>query len=297
LTGEERGEQRIIDYEASTYRTDFWQGQGREYEDAVERVAIGAMLPPTGARVVDIGAGFGRLADLYAGYREVVLVDYSLSQLEYARQQLGDERFIYVAADLYRLPLATGAVDAAVMVRVLHHIADVPAAMSQLARILVPQGTLVLEFANKRHLKNIARYLLRRGVNPFRPEPHEFAELHFDFHPVWVRERLARAGFHVEHQRAVSLFRAGVLKRHVPLRWLVGADTALQRVTASLTAGPSVFVQALRQGDVAGQPVGRAALFRCPDCGQEPIELVEGGVTCHSCGGFWPIVNGVYLFK
>ncbi|MHB1319924.1 MAG: class I SAM-dependent methyltransferase [Anaerolineae bacterium] len=297
MASEERGEQRIIDYEDSTYRTDFWLGQGREYEDAVERVAIGAMLPNAGARVVDIGAGFGRLADLYAGYREVVLVDYSVSQLEYARQQLGDERFVYIAADLYRMPLATGAVDAAVMVRVLHHIADVPAAMAQLARILVPQGTLVLEFANKRHLKNLARYLLRRGVNPFLPEPHEFTELHFDFHPAWVRERLAEAGFHVEHLRAVSLFRAGVLKRHVPLRALVAADSALQRVTAPLTPGPSVFVQAQRQGKVAKPPVDRAALFRCPDCGQEPLESVEGGVTCHSCGGFWPVVNGVYRFK
>ena len=100
MADQERSERRIIDYEASTYRTDFWQGQGREYEDAVERVAIQAMLPPTGERVVDIGAGFGRLADLYSGYREVVLVDYSQSQLEYARQQLGDARFTYVAADL-----------------------------------------------------------------------------------------------------------------------------------------------------------------------------------------------------
>lgn len=297
MADQERGERPIIDYEASTYRTDFWQGQGREYEDAVERVAIQFMLPPTGERVVDIGAGFGRLADLYAGYREVVLVDYSQSQLEYARQQFGDGRFTYVAADLYRMPLATGAVDAAVMVRVLHHIADVPAAMAQLARILTPQSTLVLEFANKRHLKNIVRYAIGRGVNPFSPEPHEFASLHFDFNPDWVRQRLEEAGFHVEHRRAVSLFRAGLLKRLVPLRLLAGADAALQRVTAPLTPGPSVFVQARREGEGRRAPVDRAALFGCPDCGQEPLEVVEGGVTCRTCGGFWPVINGVYVFK
>ena len=27
----------VIDYEGSGYRRDFWEGQGREYEDAVER--------------------------------------------------------------------------------------------------------------------------------------------------------------------------------------------------------------------------------------------------------------------
>jgi ubiquinone/menaquinone biosynthesis C-methylase UbiE len=297
LTNTGPGQPRIIDYEASTYRTDFWQGQGREYEDGVERVAIRAMLPPAGARVVDIGAGFGRLADLYAGYREVVLVDYSQSQLEYARQQLGDERFVYVAADLYHLPLADGAVDAAVMVRVLHHIADVPAAMAQLAQVLTPQGTLVLEFANKRHVKNIARYLLRRGVSPFSREPHEFAELHFDFHPAWVREQLRDARFHVERQRSVSLFRAGVLKRHLPVRWLVGADAALQRLLAPVTPGPSVFMRARRLGQGSLVPVSRANLFCCPKCGAQPLQSVEGGLRCRACGCSHPVINGVYVFK
>jgi SAM-dependent methyltransferase len=287
----------ICDYEASTYRTDFWQGQGREYEDAVERVALRRLLPPTGQRLVDIGAGFGRLADLYAGYRQVVLVDYSQSQLEYARQQLGDERFVYVAADLYRLPLATGAVDAAVMVRVLHHIADVPAALAQLARILTPQGALVLEFANKRHLKNIVRYLLGRGVNPFGPEPYEFAELHFDFDPAWVQARLGEAGFLVEARRSVSLLRARLLKRCLPTRWLVALDAALQRPTAALTPAPSVFVRARRPGPAGVAPVGRARLFCCPDCAHEPLSEESDAVVCPNCRGRWSIVNGVYVFK
>ena len=157
-SGGRLAERRICDYEGSTYRTDFWQGQGREYEDLAERVAIRAMLPPRGRRLVDMGAGFGRLADLYAGYDEVVLLDYSQSQLEYARQHLGDERFIYVAADIYRLPLATAAVDAAVMVRVLHHLEDVPAAFGATGpRPRSGGGAYVLEFANKRHLKNLLR--------------------------------------------------------------------------------------------------------------------------------------------
>jgi len=76
---------RVCDYEDSTYRTDFWEGRGRDYEDGAERVAIRRLLPRTGTRLLDIGAGFGRLADLYAGYREVILLDYSVSQLRYAR--------------------------------------------------------------------------------------------------------------------------------------------------------------------------------------------------------------------
>ena len=50
---------RDSDYEGSQYRADFWVGQGRQYEDAAERIAIERMLPANGGRIAEIGAGFG----------------------------------------------------------------------------------------------------------------------------------------------------------------------------------------------------------------------------------------------
>ncbi|MBN1399485.1 MAG: class I SAM-dependent methyltransferase [Anaerolineae bacterium] len=287
----------ICDYEASSYRTDFWEGQGRQYEDAVERIALKALLPAHGQRLLDVGAGFGRLADLYAGYDQVILLDYSRSQLEYARARLGDERFIYVAADIYRLPLATHAVDAVVMVRVLHHLADVPLALAHIARALCPQGSLVLEFANKRHLKNVARFLVGRGTNPFETSPYEFAELHFDFHPAWVMQKLESAGLPVEASRAVSLFRSRLLKRIFPIAWLSAIDGALQRPFAPWAIGPSQFVRS--RAIKSGEPgvVSREALFRCPRCGYEPLDAAHGGLTCPDCKALWPLEHGIYLFK
>ena len=287
----------ICDYEGSTYRTDFWEGRGREYEDAAERVAIRAMLPKSGRRVVDIGAGFGRLADLYAGYGEVVLLDYSRSQLEYAREQLGDERFIYVAADIYRLPLATNACDAAVMVRVMHHLADVPTALAQVARALAPQGSLVLEHANKRHLKNIVRWALRRGVNPFDPAPYAFQELHYDFHPAWVRERLAEVDLPVQEVRAVSMLRSSWLKQNLPIAWLVWLDALLQRPCAGIAPAPSVFVRCEARKPGASAIPPREALFCCPTCGAEPLVRQSDAWLCRTCSAEWPIVNGIHLFK
>ena len=66
----------ICNYEGSRYSTEFWD-TSRAYEDAVERVAMRALLPPTGRTLIEIGAGFGRLADLYAGYDTVVIFDYA----------------------------------------------------------------------------------------------------------------------------------------------------------------------------------------------------------------------------
>src|SRR4030042_3258901 len=129
------------------------------------------------------------------------------------------------------MPLATNAVDTTVMVRVLPHLADVPAALGHVARVTRPQGAFVLEFANKRHLKNILRHLLGRGVDPFAPDPHEFAALHYDFHPRWVEERLAEADFAVEDRVSVSLFRLGALKRLLPTSFLFVLARAFQPLT------------------------------------------------------------------
>ena len=290
----------ICDYENSSYRTDFWEDQGREYEDLAERAALLRLLPPRGRRLLDIGAGFGRLASLYDGYEQVILLDYSFSQLAYARSKLGDERFIYVAADIYRLPLATNAVDTTVMVRVLHHLADVPLALQQVARVIRPQGCFVLEFANKRHLKNVLRHLLGRTApeaNPFRREPYEFASLHYDFHPAWIAEQLERAGLVVQRRLSVSLFRVGALKRLVPAASLARVDGALQSLTASWMPAPSVFVRSAvpKPGPSDVVPVGR--LFRCPSCQHEPLVRGDGGLRCPGCGATWPVQDGIYVFK
>ena len=135
---------RIIDYEGSTYRTDFWEGRGRDYEDRAERIALRRLLPPQGGRrLLEIGAGFGRITNEYEAYQQVVLLDYSFSQLQYAREHFGDSgRYVYVAADAYRLPFRPGTFDGATMVRVIHHMADVPAMLEQVRRCLVTGGLL-----------------------------------------------------------------------------------------------------------------------------------------------------------
>jgi len=287
----------ICDYEGSTYRTDFWEGRGREYEDAAERAALRRLLPPAGHRLLDVGAGYGRLADLYDGYHEVVLLDYSLSQLRYARQHLGDQRYVYVAADIYRLPLVDAAVDTTVMVRVLHHLVEVPKALTQLARVTRGGGAFALEFANKRHLKNILRHALGRGPNPFDPQPYQFAPLHYDYHPAWVLERLREAGFAPERQLAVSTFRLPLLKRTIPTSLLAALDSVLQPVLAPMALSPSQFVRSRKVGGPTAEHPPRKVLFRCPDCGHAPLDAAGDALHCSHCDAAWPIVDGVYVFK
>lgn len=288
----------ICDYEGSDYKARFWQNADRNYEDAVERVALRRLLPQRGRRMAEFGAGFGRLADLYAGYDEVVLLDYSRSLLEQAREVHGrDPRFTFVAADLYALPFAPGVLSAAAMIRVIHHIADVPAVLSQVRRSLAAGGAFVMEFANKRNVKAVARYAARRqSWSPFAPAPIEFAKLNFDFHPAWMLGALRDAGFGVDQAAPVSYLRSGLVKRVLPLKAMVSVDAALQR-TPGLWS-PSVFVRCTAAGpdQVRQDALTGDAIFVSPRSGM-PLRREGGVLVCDADGTRWRADGGVYDFK
>lgn len=260
------------------------------------------MLPPGGRRLVEIGAGHGRLVDLYSGYEEVVLLDYAHSQLAQARERLGESgaggrpRYCYVQADFYNLPFAPSLFDAVTVVRTLHHAADAPAVLRGVAHILAPGGALLLEFANKCNLKAILRYGLRRqDWSPFDPQPVEFAALHFDFHPRWVREQLAAAGLRVVQTRTVSHFRLALLKRMLPTALLVALDRLCQPTGALWQLTPSVFVRAVAAADKAAALPG--AFFRCTVCGSTMLADEGEALTCIDCGARFALVDGIYNFR
>lgn len=295
---------RICDYEGSRYRTEFWEGQGREYEDRVERVAMQKMLPPHGRRIIEVGAGFGRLVDLYNGYDEIILVDYARTQLEEAQAYLGkDERFTFVVADIYKMPFVDHCFDALTMVRVMHHLTDVPAALSELHRIIVPTGTAIIEYASKFHLKSLLRWFLRRqDWSPFDHSPIEFVELNFDFHPVWMREQFEVAGFDIEGSRALSYYRLGLFKRLIPTGWLVTLDRLTQPSGNWIQLSPSIFVQATAKKPNSAPATG---FFRCPLCHASTFsrqssfsEAAQGELLiCQNSRHAWSFRDGIYDFK
>ena len=104
----------VCNYEGSDYQQSFWEQGGREYEDRAEAIALKRMLPPSGKLMLELGAGAGRNTPRYAGFERIVLLDYSTTQLAQAQQRLGrSEQYIYVAADVYRLPFRQHQFDAA----------------------------------------------------------------------------------------------------------------------------------------------------------------------------------------
>jgi ubiquinone/menaquinone biosynthesis C-methylase UbiE len=288
----------VCSYEGSGYRTDFWEGRGRDYEDRVERIALRRLLPSTGKRLLEIGAGFGRLTDEFSGYEQVILLDYSRSLLAEAQAHLGtNERFIYVAANIYESPIADGVCDAATMIRVIHHMEDAPAALTQIRMALAPQATFVLEFANKRNLKAMVRHLLRRqDWSPYSEAPVEFVKLNFDFHPRYIRKALEAADFKTNRQLTVSYLRMGFLKRLIPTGLLVKMDSLLQWTGAVATFSPSVFTRNITVGSTPSARLD-GSLFKCPSCKNAKLIEQTDYLDCGSCGARWSKEGGIYNFK
>lgn len=286
---------RICDYEGSDYRTEFWEGQGRNYEDTVERQLLRQILPSHGKRLLEIGAGFGRLTEEYKAYEQVVLLDYSFSQLQFARQQLGDEGYTYVAADAYKLPFKAGVFDGATMIRVIHHFENVPEVLGGIRRIMADNATFILEHANKRNMKALLRHATgRQEWNPNSLDPVEFVELNYNFHPQYIADELKQAEFQMTQRIPVSFFRVGALKQNVSANLLAQMDGFMQKTGWLIS--PSIFTVNSAVGQHANNlDLGDDAIFASPNTGSELRR--EGNILIDDQGSRWEIRDGIYDFK
>ena len=105
-------------------------------------------LVPDGGRLLDLGTGTGRVLELLASrVRQALGVDASKAMLALARSRLSGEQFAHCAvrqADIYRLPLANGGFDTAVLQMVLHYAEDPAGVLAEAARVLRPGGRLIV---------------------------------------------------------------------------------------------------------------------------------------------------------
>jgi ubiquinone/menaquinone biosynthesis C-methylase UbiE len=287
----------ICDYEGSDYQNKFWERGDRAYEDQAEVIALRRLLPIGGELLLELGAGAGRNTTRYVGFKQIVLLDYSLSQLQQAKQHLGEnQRYIYVAADIYHLPFVEGLFDAATMIRTLHHMLEPQLALQQVRQVLQTGAVFILEYANKQNIKAILRYLVHKQTwSPFTTQSVEFEKLNFDFHPRAVRDWLRKSGFSLDKQLAVSYFRLGIMKRTIPIQILAGLERWLQPTGSWWQLSPSVFTRSRAVGDSPKAIPG--SFFKCPACGSKQIEHQQERLICSSCSRDWPIREGIYDFR
>ena len=103
--------------------------------------ARGALIPPGGGELLDMGCGGGLLAPhVPPGYRHVG-VDLSEAGLAIAAEH-GVEA---VHADVARLPFDDASFDVVVAGEILEHVPDLAATVREATRVLRPGGTLIVD--------------------------------------------------------------------------------------------------------------------------------------------------------
>jgi SAM-dependent methyltransferase len=139
-----------------------------EREHVLRFVQEAARNTPSGARVLDAGAGEAPYRELFAH------CDYSTSDWEGSVHAGG--RRADIVASLESLPVEDGRFHAVINTQVLEHVPDPSAVLSELARVLAPGGRL---------------WLTVPFVGELHEEPYDF----YRYTRYGLRELCERAGF------------------------------------------------------------------------------------------------------
>ena len=230
---------------------DYWNG--REYEHSAEEMAIDRLLKKKHfENAVDVGGGYGRLSKYLTKFADhVTLAEPSQQQLDIAKTYLKDTpqvaQKLLQAADL---KMKDGEVDLVLVVRVLHHLPDPLPEFKEIARVLKPGGTFLLEFANDAHFLNRIRYGLRGRMVPKTPvdirsqENKKDGEIAFvNHHPKTIIKLLNEAGFTVEATLSGSNMRSPTLKRVLGKKPLLAVEKVMQPLLAPVYFGPSIWLR------------------------------------------------------
>ena len=120
-------------------------------------------LPPE-ARLLELGCGPGllwseNLDRLPEGW-SITLTDASPGMLGEAERGLGaDRRFRFRVVDAQRIPFQDGVFDAVVANNMLYHVPDLPLALSEVARVLKPGGSLYAATVGRDHMREMGEML------------------------------------------------------------------------------------------------------------------------------------------
>lgn len=129
----------------------------------VRELIVAAVVDAAPRRVLEVGCGWGELAEWVARATDadVVAVDFSPRMVDLARERGVDARL----ADVQELPVDAGEFDCAVAAWMLYHVPDLDRGLRELARVLRPGGRLVVATNSAFHLHEL-RELVGSGPSP-----------------------------------------------------------------------------------------------------------------------------------
>ncbi|MBI2587593.1 class I SAM-dependent methyltransferase [Candidatus Amesbacteria bacterium] len=228
--------------------TRYWQG--REYEHQSEIIALNRLLSHLNFTTsADIGGGFGRLTPILARHSQKTLLIEPSARM----RRLVPKNQPVIAGTATHTHQPDASLDCAMLIRVLHHLPNLQPVFAEMARIIKPHSYLAIEFANSANFKSrLASWL---SGQPILPTPVDLRSpgsirkkyIHFvNHHPATVLKTLRLCHFEPLRLLSVSNFRSPLLKKILPLKFLLWLETISQSLLSGFYFGPSIFVLARR---------------------------------------------------
>lgn len=316
----EAGRSRVVDYDEGDYDyRRYWAD--RDYEQRGEDAVLRRLTPQLDGSdwIADLGGGYGRNLPYYRPRcRHAVLVDYSTTNLTNAARAQADDvaagRLYVVRADLNALPFRDAAFDAALSIRVLHHLPDVDRALTEMLRTVGSRA--ILDVPIKHHVLARAQALAHRRSAQLKSDtPNTWGKTDFPFTQFRleaVLRTLSGLGFDADVAASVNNFRRWdralprpAVKALGPL--MHGLELTMQRAGRGWW-GPNQFVVASRRlparfaapagepvisGDLAPADAALARRCRCPGCAGD-LAWSSDHAHCATCARVYPHRDGYW---
>ncbi|MFH1547133.1 MAG: methyltransferase domain-containing protein [bacterium] len=301
----------ITDYDKFSYDySKYWKN--REYEHMAELYALSELMKNvSGKWFIDIGGSYGRNLNIYQNkYENKIICDYSIGALQKAKKTINDNKankVFLVAANAYNLPFRPDTFDGLALIRVLHHIENVPKLFEEINRVSSNSSLFFLEYANKNNIKAVFRellkfnpmYLFKRA--PFKHKTQGYHEgsdeksegIILNFHPQWIRTLLVSRGYKILNKRGVSFLRIPFLKKYLSTDELLKYEIFLQKLFGWTSIPPSIFLKLEKKGGSPAIHGDMKDILACPKCKSE-LRFSGNEISCKKCNSIYKYEDGIY---
>jgi ubiquinone/menaquinone biosynthesis C-methylase UbiE len=218
VDGQHATTQAFFDGDAKRYRAARYDGEAGPQLPYRLRRTIALQLAGSGPGVaLDVGCGPGIFSEELSrrGFG-VQSVDFSPNMLKATRERAVDQQWDahVTAADAVKLPFRGGTFDLVMCIGLVAYVTELHVLLGELARVLRPGGTLVVQTSNRCALTSRVDTLMRLMHRRF-GRGDGFGGVLRTYSPKQFRRALIAAGFQPQAQRFYD-FRPPLLDRLVP---------------------------------------------------------------------------------
>ena len=303
---------KIADYDTYDYNyATYWSK--REYEHKAEVIALEKLLSNCkGNYFLDIGGSFGRLTPTYySKYSKPVIVDYSLKTLQknYNKLKKAYPNTQLIAANAYYLPFKNNCFDAALMVRVLHHIEKPKQCIKEVHRTLNGEGIYIQEYANKLHIKAVLRAIFTLNFSIFDRKPYQQPDksnyegakkgsqvLFLNYHPKYINTLFSNLGFKIDRKYGCSFLRLNILKKIFKTNILLFWERIFQNTLSWTDISPSIFIKAIKLEEKESNYTNLEDILVCPNC-KNNLLFKNDTAICSKCKKNYTKKENIWDFR